>query len=1367
MKRGDIITPANEVVDWDGLAQSMNTLNLKNKRNKMLLDRLNIQYIILLVSSFIVPTDLYAWTEGLEEATRALYNGKSTAEQRLFIHEHINEINDMALSGDLPDNLYQSAQGDFFDRNYADLKSAAAQEGLDITMKKPEHFEPGTDTDAPLTRQPGSDTDITVEKLKKVENNYKNNIKQHYEDANLKAPADIPDTNTDILVDPDATTQFEACSKHINDNGGTAYKNPDAVRVEIKTTKGQPISINEASAYTEEVSRLAGKKSTEAKNLRKEASILEKSNPKKARKLRTQAQLADSQASKYINRSNKATNKLRTQHGLDEIPFDNTSSLDRAISNIDKNTGKGRNMLTRKDAIAVGNMQKHASEKASQKFIDSLGDIAKASPHTARDVQKAIAKKLNTMTPSAQGRAIESLERKVGGDFTQSVVKEAKVLKGIKVGKIAKPATASKKVMNVLTKPRTLGASGKKFVAIGYKAVNVTMIAGGAYFMGKDGVYHALKNVTADQTEFEFFVDVYKEAAWHGSGLGYAYEEAEAEELAMWKREIERGEPSESIRKHVTITIGKTIVYLGRDIVVGTLTLPYVFLEYLIGFEDAEKREQYSKAFLAEVRRQVKSKKEFEKALKQANDEGIAYKDQHMYFNCMCSDCGGSLGGFFRPEFQGGGYGPCQCNGPLTIWKTPISSSADQKKYCKDDIRNMNNRISDARMDELHKLAMAENAKSVQKELQEVKQLSQDDEKLNKATELLLAIQPLLYPKDSQDLRKVIEPKLAGKAHLEMQKGNLKNTIKFLEKKNRVAGLPDDRTYPMAQAKTWLKTWESAKEFYFPRIRDYLKNGRLIHVDNTFSTLHENMQPSGENKESLFPPAYKDPDYLALVSMKNEKKQERMSDIGNAWSKSKEYVSQRDPKSAVKLFEDLLNRWEHTNADKAQLQKELVNRLQMFVKNAQAADKYGDRLKKNGDFSEAIESYSKSVAIQEDPAVQQKLDELLEKVAEEKLLAKADKIRQEAEARDKERQEAEVQKMAKEEATDKIKVAQPISSTAETNASGYWQLVEEKGSIGRECTSKERYNDYYRDTVSGFGSHIKITKMVRKENQVYCEVDGEWQRPSEKLYPGSTIELPVTINRLIDTGKYGCKMEIGFDMHDMECGSTGGGGKIGSVTLDRKSPSSIHKAISWKVKEPSQEKVGEKLTIRACYTAQASICGKNRGMKYYYEWMPRGSAENASISGQFADTSPARLDTTGIDGIVDTSTAIAHENKHIEVGGTANGLEPVKMKLSTTAESYGGSDGTITSNATLIFWNVGSKVAGYDRAELYITSTASNGKVQEFHYVGTFEGGPNGDMRLSDGQREVSVSVYGGEKVRVDGTNYSFKIPNPSVFKKD
>jgi hypothetical protein len=217
----------------------------------------------------------------------------------------------------------------------------------------------------------------------------------------------------------------------------------------------------------------------------------------------------------------------------------------------------------------------------------------------------------------------------------------------------------------------------------------------------------------------------------------------------------------------------------------------------------------------------------------------------------------------------------------------------------------------------------------------------------------------------------------------------------------------------------------------------------------------------------------------------------------------------------------------------------------------------------------------------------------------------------------------EIQKAAEERAA---KLTPPVSqsthhvpktiSTIKNPTGGYWQLVEEKGNIGRECTRKEMNSDYYRDTISGFGSHIKITQMIRETGHVYCKTEAEWRRPAEKLYPGDTIKFPVTINRLLDTGELTCELRIYFDLHDMECGGTGGGGKIGGVTLHPKSQNSIHKTILWKVKEAFLKKKGERMTIRVCYSG-VSICGKNRGMKYYYEWVPdtlRGK-DDPNISG--------------------------------------------------------------------------------------------------------------------------------------------------------
>ena len=60
----------------------------------------------------------------------------------------------------------------------------------------------------------------------------------------------------------------------------------------------------------------------------------------------------------------------------------------------------------------------------------------------------------------------------------------------------------------------------------------------------------------------------------------------------------------------------------------------------------------------------------------------MSNKDILFFFNCLCSDCGGSLGGGFNPEFKSDlGHGPCQCNGPLTIWKTPLPVNNKQLQY--------------------------------------------------------------------------------------------------------------------------------------------------------------------------------------------------------------------------------------------------------------------------------------------------------------------------------------------------------------------------------------------------------------------------------------------------------------------------------------------------------------------------------------------------------------------------------------------------------------------------------------------------------------------------------------------------------------
>ncbi len=1032
-------------------------------------------------------------------------------------------------------------------------------------------------------------------------------------------------------------------------------------------------------------------------------------------------------------------------------------------------------------------------------------------------------------------------------------------------------------------------------------------------------------------------------------------------------------------------------------------------------------------AAFRKARLDIQAKKDAEAMAEKA---GIYPEDVIEFLHCMCRACGGSLGGFYNPKCKSDiGHGPCQCNGPLTIWKTPIPSENKAEIACFNQITAMNYAKSQAVFNEWHQRILNENAQSVKEELLQVHKLLQDPQTEDEAIQLFINIRPLLHPKDTEALRIMIEPKLAQKAQSEIQKGNLEGAIKHLERKNRVAGLTDDRTYATALAKGWLKSWKGAKKTFFPEIRKYLKERKLTDATNKFRILNEWMQPIGENRESPFPPAFKDPEYLTLIEMMKEKEQERKSDIANAWSKSKVYILEKDPKSAVEVIEEVLKKWEDRETYRIQLESEL-NNLKLYVQNAQSAHVHGDKLVGEGDFSGGVEYYSKSLGIQKDLTVQRKLDELLKKISSAKellaesrkkwksgdlekaietiqiskdhdpsnkyieevstqmkrqkkmiddllieadkrivqknldgamdLLGKAGQInnkypaytemlkkldRAKNKVEEKKRITAEKSTIREPSIQDKdyilgfagkwnstygvmqlnvqdlrvsgnythdngridavlsedgktmkgtwaespsykgssdagkmyfklssdgnkidglwsygdaeptknwtatrivdaktelpgtgqieqkkpkgtdtstisIGTTDPISSRGESNkpnqttlsgddknSGGYWQMVEEKGSIGRECSLKEYSNGYYRDTVSGFGSHIIVTKMIREGDQIYCKLEAEWQRPPAKLYPGSTINLPVTISRLADTGKYSCDMSVKFDMHDMECGYSGAGGYIGEVKLDQKGPKELHKAISWKVKEPSPKVAGEKLTIRACYYAAATLCGKDRGMKYYYSWVVDGSGDK--ITRELTGAVPTKsvsdaADTEGIENMdkVMTKNVLKEEMDNKQEGKTAVEVEkktqeegegkaalaekirkikeatearkqgiasPVKITTETSFESdmsAGESKNIVTTKATLSFWNVGNQVSGYGEAVMVYQSVSSfNGSSEEERFIGTFSGGPNGIILFKD-DLDFPLKVVNGQRVEAtfEGESMIFDIPDPSVF---
>ena len=194
------------------------------------------------------------------------------------------------------------------------------------------------------------------------------------------------------------------------------------------------------------------------------------------------------------------------------------------------------------------------------------------------------------------------------------------------------------------------------------------------------------------------------------------------------------------------------------------------------------------------------------------------------------------------------------------------------------------------------------------------------------------------------------------------------------------------------------------------------------------------------------------------------------------------------------------------------------------------------------------------------------------------------------------------------------------SKGAATLKHGVWVLSNVVGLVGK--AKKPSPKDYFKYMASGREGRIVITEAIRKNGYVYFKTVSTWPRPPNRLVPGSSISIPLSITKIVDARKYSVNHFLCVDTWDMDCGGTGGG-RIGSVKVysvhSPKNPR-MKKTFLWKV---PKGKPGKKLTLRFCVSRGAPLRGP-RGWKYYYRWvpagtpLPQGSATGTSSGGKKA-----------------------------------------------------------------------------------------------------------------------------------------------------
>jgi len=671
--------------------------------------KISLVFFVLFMSASVT---VYAWTPGLQEAANAVALGRATPQQKMMVFLNNKEVNLLAQEGKITEYTYVSCQDDFFKLNEKLAKQAVKEAGFDPSISD-RKYNPGTDTDVNINAK--GQSKITLKDVETVENNYQEIAKQYFKQQGLDPPEGRIDTETDFMPNPEHTTpdEFDKAVKHINNNGGTAYTDPKSATTQAKLGSNQPVSIDEASSFTSTMKDMAQSKIQKANQLRNEANAIRSSNPGKAEVLDAQAKQFDYQAAKYYGRIDKVNNNLKQQYGLPQSQK-TSKGLDKAIGNIDS---IGRVRLTAEDAAAINSMNKSALQRATDQTIDTLLEIAKRSPSQTQEIGKALAREINALPLNRAGQAIDRIDDAMKGlnsGFTRSVVAEAKALKR---------AAAATKWTSFKNAAKNI--SGIKSVT----KLSVAMTAGGAILMAHQGITITLDNVKATDTLWDFISNCVAHSAWEGTGIGPAFEQAQQEELERYEKEYEAGQDP-SMVKSVTFTILKTGTYMGKDVILGILYLPDTIWEY---FTEEKAQEGYAtmqNQLAAVMRQMILDRKDFDKLMSDMKKIGLQDADAGLFLNCMCRNCGGTFGGTYNPGFETDmGHGPCQCSGPLSIWKTPLPVKDKDRQYeCFNQVTKVRYDQAQDVFNQWRQQMVEANAQSVQAEVKQIEEsMAKDD----------------------------------------------------------------------------------------------------------------------------------------------------------------------------------------------------------------------------------------------------------------------------------------------------------------------------------------------------------------------------------------------------------------------------------------------------------------------------------------------------------------------------------------------------------------------------------------------------------------------------------------------------------------
>lgn len=694
------------------------------------------------------------------------YTAEVTNRARAIVTANINEVNELRITNQISNSQYQQCQKSFHDTNNTLLQNSSTKR---IKVEMPQvkgDFIPGTDTDAIATVKNRGEK-ISLDDIKESYRKHQENLREFCRKNGYEPPPGNIDVETDIMPDPECTTAREhsKIAKWINDNGGCAYVDQKAVRVEIKLGKGENVNLTESSAYQQEMRRQIKKQVAKASLAKNPAKI----------------QLANSRSAKYLGRMKKLCNNLRQQH-LGSKYRPEITGLDGTIDNI--NSGN-RGPLTRLEAIKVGGLCEQGLQKSSGLYIETMMDVAQVNglkSSAGKAAGKKIAQELVHLSPSEANVMISQMESRFGAEFTTKVVQDAKTVRKLNQAAESTGAKWVRRAGYAMIAYDGMQRVRKVWSAKDEDKPQLALEEGGSFALGTAGAFGGAAAGaafgtlicpgpgTAVGTIFGFFWGIkgYIEGDHWGRKMGSAAASAAGVDQNAGQ-----------------LAVSQSAMHLYNDLVNKGIPKDKALAAAKLLLNGNLKE---FKKMIAQIRKDYVTHLE-----EKLNLENLSEKEMRMMRDCLCHDCGGQFGGRYAPEK---GSKPCICSGPLSSWRTPFRTDNKTYNNCINSILRARYNKNQAQLDEMHKEYEAvfqrikdnalrqikqENAEAFAEELAQVRQTMLETKTLVNSANRFNRIKTYLLDEDRQQTANALSARLKIQAVAETTKGNLDGAIKYTE----------------------------------------------------------------------------------------------------------------------------------------------------------------------------------------------------------------------------------------------------------------------------------------------------------------------------------------------------------------------------------------------------------------------------------------------------------------------------------------------------------------------------------------------------------------------------------------------------------